>query len=618
MAEDTMFQDAVDALKQGDKARAKDVLTRLLKTDQNNVTYWIWMSASVDTAKERIYCLQTALKLDPENGIAKRGLILLGALPPDENVQPFPLNRPRAWEEKLLLAHERPKEKGLRAAMSNPLARLAGVALLVTVIGVVAVFGMLGRRGTTFRPGPTNTAGPSPTFTLTPTFANVTSQPGQTEVGTPVQSIPTLLAATFGVSYTATPLSVNTPRSPVSQDIYRGAKIAYEQGNWDEFIRDMNEVARAEPNSADVFFYIGEAYRFKNQCHDALDAYNLSLKINTNFAPAYLGLARARTCIDPAADVTLLYAAAIKADPNYGDTYLDRANYYLQRKDPNSALSDLDAARQRLPNSALVQLAYTQAYLLNGDAAKALAAAKKANEIDVTILSAYYYLGQAYILNEQYPDAIKAFETYLTYKNDDGSVYVSLGQAYAETGAYKPAEEALNKGLALDPTQRQAYLYLAASDLQLDNLSDAESNFRKAIQYYPDSFDANIGLTQVFYKQGTFGNAYLQAETSKSKAKNDTQLALAIYWRGLSQVGRGSIGDAIKDFQTLLAMPASDMTPEIRQDAEDQLNKLATPTKTPTSTLTPKPGKATSTPIPMKTPTPTVTPSKTPTPTKTP
>ncbi len=602
MAEDIMFQDAVDALKQGNKARAKDILTRLLKTDQNNVTYWVWMSACVETAKERIYCLQTALKLEPENGIAKRGLILLGALPPDENVQPFPLNRARAWEEKLLLAHERPKEKGLRAAMSNPLTRLAGVALLVTVVGAVAVFSLLGQRGATFRLGNTKTPGPSPTFTLTPTFANFTPQ-----AATLVQSGSTSLAALFGVSYTSTPLSVNTPRSPVSQDIYRGAKAAYDQGNWDEFIRAMNEIALNEPNSADVFFYIGEAYRFKNQCRDAVDEYSASLKIDPNFAPSYLGLARARDCIDPGADVTQIYALAIKADPNYGDTYLDRANYYLQRKDPNSALPDLEAAQQRLPNNALVQLAYAQAYLLKGDNVNALAAAKKANEIDITILSVYYYLGQAYVLNQQYSDAIKPLETYLTYQTDDGSAYALLGQAYAETGAFKSAEETLAKGLALDPTQRQAYIYLATSDLELNNLDNAESNFKKAIQYFPDSFDANIGLTQVFYKQGTFGSAYLQAETSKSKATNDTQMALAIYWRALSQVGRGSIGDAIKDFQTLLSMPAGDMTPQMRKDAEDQLSKLATPTKTPTPTLTPKPGKTTSTPTPTKTPTPTVT-----------
>src|SRR5262249_38029280 len=128
---ETMLQDAINALRDGDKTRARAVLTRLLQAEQDNATYWVWMSATVETNKERIYCLQTALKLDPENFSAKRGLILLGAMPPDENVQPFPLNRPRAWEEKLLLAHEKAQPKGAL----NPYLRLA----MIVVAGVVIV-----------------------------------------------------------------------------------------------------------------------------------------------------------------------------------------------------------------------------------------------------------------------------------------------------------------------------------------------------------------------------------------------------------------------------------------------------------------------------------------------
>ena len=95
MAEDTMFREAVEALRQGNRARAKELLTLLLKDEQTNAVYWVWMSAAVDSPKERLYCLQTAYKLDPENASAKRGLVLLGALPPDETTQPFPMNRPR-------------------------------------------------------------------------------------------------------------------------------------------------------------------------------------------------------------------------------------------------------------------------------------------------------------------------------------------------------------------------------------------------------------------------------------------------------------------------------------------------------------------------------------------
>ncbi|HEX2696181.1 MAG TPA: tetratricopeptide repeat protein, partial [Anaerolineales bacterium] len=443
---DPIFEEAVEALRRGDKAGAKDILTRLLKADQGNATYWIWMSASVDTTKERIYCLQAALKLDPENGIAKRGLTLLGALPPDENLQPFPLNRPRAWEEKLLLAHERPKETGLRATLSNPVVRLAGVLVAgIAVVGVVW-FALNAPRIQTFLPSITYTPGPSPTFTPTPTVFGAVAQPTKPHAG------PTPLAALLGVSYTPTPLYVNTPRSPLSQDMYSGAKAAFNKGDWDTYIADMKQIAQVEPQSPDVLYYIGEGYRFKGDCRSAFDYYNNSLKIDNKFAPGYLGLARARICIDPGAGTLPLYDLALQADANYGEVYLDRANFNLVRKDFNAALPDIDKAAELMPNSALVQLAYANAYLLQGDNTKALAAAQKANSMDLTLLPSYYYLGKTLVADEQYTQAIKPIETYLIYEPEDGSAYALLGQAYAKTGAYQSAVDALNQAVDLDPT----------------------------------------------------------------------------------------------------------------------------------------------------------------------
>jgi cobalamin biosynthesis protein CobD/CbiB len=143
MADDAAFQEAVEALRAGNKSKARELFTDLIKTDQSNVTYWIWLSAAMETTKERVYCLQTAFKLDPQNATAKRGLILLGALPADETIQPFPLNRPRAWEEKLLLAHEKPKPKGWAAVKQSPVFRLGLVIILVGGLIAGIVFGFV-------------------------------------------------------------------------------------------------------------------------------------------------------------------------------------------------------------------------------------------------------------------------------------------------------------------------------------------------------------------------------------------------------------------------------------------------------------------------------------------
>jgi tetratricopeptide (TPR) repeat protein len=609
---DTMLEQAIEALRQYDKAGAKDILTRLIKANHASATYWIWMSAAVDTLKERVYCLETALKLDPDNGVAKRGLVILGALPPDGNIKPLPLNRPRAWEEQLHLARENPHA----GFLANPATRLAGVLLTGAVLIVAAFFVFFSPRTTTLRSSPAPTSGPPPTFPSTPTL--VLARPADAS-----RSTPTPLAVLMGISYTPTPSYVNTPRPPESADLFRASQAALAKGNWNEYFRKMEQIRQNEPQAADIPYYIGEGYRLQGDCTQATASYNESLKLSSTFAPAYLGLARARLCSDPGADTRQLYSAAIQADPSYGEAYLERANFYMGHKDVKAALLDLEQADHMMPGSALVQLGFAQAYLLQGGNASALEAARKANSIDLTLLSSYYYLGRAYMVNAQYAEAIRPLQIYLIYETQDGSAYAMLGQALTETQDYPSAIEALNQALRLDLSQVQCYIYRGTAYLRMDNLAGAEVNFKRATDYFPDSFEVNIGLTEIYYRNGTFGTAYLKAETAKSKAANDTELALAIYWRALSQEGRQSYGDAIKDWQTLLAMPAGATTEQMRLEAQNHLRSIIPPTNTPkglqpsstpTSTPTNRPGNTATLAPGYKSPTPSSTATSTKTP----
>lgn len=609
MAEDTMFQDAVEALKQGNKARAKELLTRLLKTEQTNATYWVWMSAAVDNPKERIYCLQTALNLDPSNVTAKRGLILLGALPPDETIQPFPLNRPRAWEEKLLLAHEQPRPKGLRAITSNPVARLAVIGVVGLALCGLVVFGFMLPRNIRLRLAPTITAGPSPTFSPTPTIV------GAVAVFTPTFIGPTPLWAFLDATYTPTPFYVSTPRQPQSADQFRVASDAFNKGDMDEFIRNMEEVARLEPDSADVYYLIGDAYRSVGKGREAVVAYNEALKIDPEFGPAYLGLARARLLQDPNADVTAFFDLAIKNDPNFGEVYLERGNYYLYKKDPEAALADFGSAEQRMPTSPMVFYGYAQAYEMLGDSATALKNAEKVYAMDITLLPNYILRGRLYIKQERYADAIEALNTFIIYETKNGEAFALLGEAYYKTGDYETALPLLSKGLTLDPTQRQVYLYRAFCLLETGDPKEAQADFERAIPFFKETFEIKIGLTRSYYAQKKYGNAYQQAEGAMALVKNDEQEALALYWRATSNEGRGAFKDAAKDWQALLNLPKSAMTEEMRTTANEHLRKIAL--MTPSLTAKPSTPTKTKTPVPTsgkKTPTPTRTPTKTPTP----
>jgi hypothetical protein len=166
MPEDVMLREAMEAVRQGQRARALDLLTRLLRADQTNPLYWLWMSSVVDTAKEQIYCLQTVLRLDPANRAARQGLLVIGATQPDENVVPRPPVR-RKWTVEEIA--EPPS--GAKAILKKPAVRITLFVLIGIIVLALIAAGIFGynRRPSAVALRPTKTPGPAPTFTLTPT-----------------------------------------------------------------------------------------------------------------------------------------------------------------------------------------------------------------------------------------------------------------------------------------------------------------------------------------------------------------------------------------------------------------------------------------------------------------
>ncbi len=590
---DTMFQDAITALRRGDKPRAKELLTLLLKADQNNATYWIWLSASVDNAKERIYCLQTAYKLDPENGTAKRGLILLGALAPDESVQPFQLNRPRAWEEKLLLVNEKPKEKGFKAVARHPVTRLAAVALILVGLFSAVVFGFVLPRQTFIAPTESITPGPSPTYTATPTVFGATAAPTKPFSG------PTPLWMLLPQTYTPTAIYVNTPRAAQSRDQYRSAEAAFKAGDWDAYIASMKLVTDLEPEAADIQYWIGEAYRFKGDSQSAMKAYNDALKLDPNFGAPYLGLARARLLDNPNVNVEYLFDEAIDRDPDFGEIYIERARYFLFHKDAKAAIVDLNQAEKLMPDSPMVYMAYADAYLALDDKKNALEAAEKAYELDATDPLIYKMLGTMLIENGQYRRALDALNVYVIYASGNDRAYALLGRAYYEIKDYQAAVDNFNRAEKINRNGlRTFYIYKGLSNLELNNIDQAVEDLEKAFAEDEKSFDVNLGLARAYFVQEKFGSAFLKAEALKSLAETDEETALALYWHALSQEKRGETKSAVKDWQELLKMDPDVMTAEMRAEAEKHLRAVITPTNTAkpvTPTATKKGGTATPT-----------------------
>lgn len=583
----TMLHDALEALRRQDLAKARDLLTRLIKADQNKAEYWLWLSAAMGTQKERIYCLQTALKLEPNNAAAKRGLILMGALPPDEKVKPFPINRPRAWEDELL---KPPPQEKHASQLRKPVMRLLMViGIGVVVLGMVVGLFMLPRSPLAgLRPDPTRrfTRTPSPTVTMTP----------EVRTATPTFAAPTPLWMLLDSTYTPTPVYVVTEHPVTSRDAFDAAMRAYSRGEYADTIILMEQILTMEPQAADAWYYIGECRRMLGAYTEARAAYQEAINLNPALGPAYLGRALAKQSQGVEDGVQDDLNRAIQIDPNYDAAYVYRGIYWLENYKPEQAVNDLSAATTMNPNNALGFTWLAKAQLTLGLNEEALASAQKANALDATLLEAYLVLGEAYDANGQPDEALGALQTYTLYQPDNLDAMIYLGSAYNHKGEYSAAVDILTRVIALDKNNVEANYQRGLAYFNMGSGDQAVHDLRVAYGYDPKHYGAAFTLARAYALNGFAGNAYIQMEAALGLADTPAEKAACFYYEALFAEEMQDAPTAQSKWENLLKLPESAMPQEWRDTALARLGVTATPTKF--FTLTPVMTLTTNTPVP--------------------
>jgi tetratricopeptide (TPR) repeat protein len=608
MADDKMLEEAIKAVAKGQRHRARDLLTRLLKTNQANPQYWLWMSSVVDSAKERSYCLKNVLRLDPGNRAAKLGLVLGGSLQPDEDFHPKPIT-PRNWESSY---QEISEESGSKKVIR----RIAYIGAGVLVLGLLLVgflapslktYGYFGGPQLTITPQ-FNTA--APTATLLPTNTPRVITPSPTFIG------PTPLWMLLDETYTPTPLYVNTPH-PISE-AYRAGIRAFNSDNFEEMLTFMKQAAQAEPDSADTHFYIGEAYLHLKEAESALIAFEKAIETDPNFAPAHLGRARVLSTLNPEFDVKGDLLHAINLDPNLTNAYLDLIAYYIETEKFELALDYASIVEDLNPESALLYLYRSQALLNLEQYEQALEAAQLAYDKDRTILPLYFTLGLSHLQSGNPRRAKTFFEIYLRYVQDDPRAWEALGRTLFEQGdSYENAIEAFNAALELDENSFIALLYRGLTYLEVGEGQLAVNDLVLARNFDRESFEASLGLGQALFLAERIEDAISQFSGSESLADTDLQRARVYYWRAQAFNALGDRKAAVMDFQALIDVDSEDVSKDWIESAQEYII-LSTPT--PTRTSSPIPNTDTPTVPPpsltptYSTPTPTVTKSPTTTP----
>src|SRR5512143_2672651 len=219
--EPTPLEQAIAALRAGERHKARELLTRLLRTEQ-----------------KEIFCLQRALKADPSSVEARRGLVVLGALSPEEAALPaadgletFRIKAPR-------LEQGGPPRRGWLYA-------LGGVAAIGVVVGLVFLLMQLfGPRKPNYVVVTSVPTTPAPTRTTTATVlaGKVGCTPPE------VISIATPLAAYLCVTTTPTANPISKEKS--TREEFTQVQNDYFAGDWAGVVNGAADAIKVVPDSA--------------------------------------------------------------------------------------------------------------------------------------------------------------------------------------------------------------------------------------------------------------------------------------------------------------------------------------------------------------------------------
>ncbi len=599
MADDRILEEAISAIQNGQKGRARDLITRLLRKDPARVDYWLYMSAVVETPKERIFCLENVLKYDPGNETAANGLVMLGAMQPSREKPPVrPVNE-RTWDITEMFSGDSVAKPAAQERTRMPLAQTMTLILVAVVSVVLLLVGVIGNPFYVPTPianaggpnmgtrAPLITAGPSPTYLPTKT------PQGGVPTDNPLK--PTALRIVLEETFTPTPRYVDTPHPNV--EAYQAGLRSIEAGNYASAIALFDQAKDVVGDTIDIKYYIALARLLNTEYETAKRDFSLIIQADDTFAPAYVGRAMAQLGIKGDSNVAADLYKAVALDPNYIEGYLAIAAFRLRNNEPEEILPIAEKVLELDPANARGFHYLAEAYIGLNEPELALEAAQKSQEYDITNLEHYYTLAHALIVNGREAEAYGAIELYLSDPKNQENIYAwyLLGRAQQGLGDHESALENFAKVYAQRKDIYEMSYYWAVSYIATGEYEKALERVTVPLERIPRWFEPFVAKAQAYYYMNNAADAKETIEEGAEYAKTDAQKAVLYYWRALiyAKLGYPEISD--DNWEKLLELPEDVVPRDWRLEAQDEVGlpvptmTIVAPTPTRVPTNTPKP-----------------------------
>jgi tetratricopeptide (TPR) repeat protein len=517
-------QQGIAAAKAGQKDQARQLLQHSIRLEPNNEAAWLWLASVARDQRERVFCLQKILEINPNNETALRALAELNISPAssapqrsedsasasqEQDIMSQPAGVPLPSAERITEAQKQadallrgymmplPSDvkwvhKTRRRAGEGDIivlrlyttAAIVGFLIVLGIVGTIIVLTNDDLRSIVIAPTdtPTNTPTVTPTFTpgFTPT-PSVTPRISPSPSATVAPSVPT--------ANPYAPPDATSIYPPVLERPLEDAISALNRGSVNLALPTIRAERQLTENrfNPNPYYYEALAYLADGDFDSALDTMdeaesrldetpneNHKPLVDTGFAHIYWQLAQQAfedrdniSALDYLSEMEERAEAAIQGDQRLADPYLLLARSYALDEDYDEAIDILDQGLgvQQLENNVNLIIEKGNVYSQQGEYDLANYQAFLALYIDPTTEAAHQLRVRNAMAQNRPGEAVLYAQEYLYYYPGSTEAYRMLGDARVAEGNEDQAIIAYSQGLAGDPNDDTVEALLARAAL---------------------------------------------------------------------------------------------------------------------------------------------------------
>ena len=250
--------------------------------------------------------------------------------------------------------------------------------------------------------------------------------------------------------------------------VLKNAEVLIAKRDSKSAISLLEELKQKEPNNAEVFKLLGDAYFSNMQLRRSVDFYHAAL-----------------------------------TDPEYQEELIIKlAKIHFMLNKPKKALSYLGAFPEDFLFDDILIPELVKLFYDHGYTAKAVPFLQKIIDNTPYNYSAWYFLGYTYQKMEEYEKALSAFD-YATLIDESNNIgYLGKGTALMDLGKYDEANENFAQAFDGSISDAEILCNMAECYENMNEIDNAQFAYLKAIKVDENLSDAYYGLGMVYKKKG--------------------------------------------------------------------------------------------------------------------